>query len=454
MKSINNTLRNGISKLFFIVAIVVMGVFAQPSHKTMLAKVKSEFDKDLISHKLIGPGGVDREFRNGFWVDIFSQPFEIVQKSEYPQFPTRYQASLRYQKSGSEWIFEQFTVGSVSYLNVPPPEWNHIFPQLTQKPEIWLENAFNYVVGDLERISLAQDPIWYFQKPTQAAFYIQVTYAEKSSNTELTKSEYLYRITAKRENLSSPWIVKSGSQKTDAKRVIAKSKYSEAEIKAMKSLGQLAEEKSANQAMNALPKVPAAPLFQSEQQLFYYIHEKIRTAPDGPTAEAYLMTVVDASCFENGSTVFFKGHHAEWINYLVENLHVYQDSYCEYPGVKHQQEGNIEFLNKNFTSFVTMTAKPAGNTWKIVDFRFTAQNQAMVEQMKGDLSKCQPKPDLTVKEKVSYQVGDKVNVKFSNGTRACVIDKRDPNMETRYFVKIEGDASGRGYWVEDAHISK
>jgi hypothetical protein len=139
---------------------------------------------------------------------------------------------------------------------------------------------------------------------------------------------------------------------------------------------------------------------------------------------------------------------------LVANIEAYKASYCDYPGVKHQQYGYIEFLNRNFTSFISMTAKPSENTWKINDFRFSAQQQAVIDQMKNDDSKCQSKPDLAVKEKVKYQIGDKVTVQFSNGARPCIIDKTDPNMDTRYSVKIEGDTSGKAYWIDDTFISK
>jgi hypothetical protein len=434
--------------------LIMLQSFAQPSQSTMLAKVKSEFDIDLLSHKLIGPGGIDREYRDGFYVDVFTQPFEVVQKSDYPEYPTRYKASLRYLKSGSEWIFEQFTVGSSSYLNVPHPDASEMIKKLKETLSVWMGSDYDRAVGEIENIKFASDPDWYFKKPTEVAFYIHATYSEVSSYTEVSKSEHMYRITAIRTDLKSPWTIRSGSEKSDVRKLITKTKFTESEIKAMKSLSKLAEEQSAAAAMNGLPKVPNAPVFQSEQQLFYYIHEKLLTAPNGPTAEAYLMTVVDESCYENGSSVFFKPYHADWINYVVANLEAYKSSHCTYPGVKHQQYGYIEFLNRNFTSYISMTAKPNGNTWKITDFRYTAQAQNVIDQMKNDDSKCQSKPDLTVKEKVRYQIGDKVTVKFSNGNRQCIIDKIDPNMDNRYFVKIEGDTSGKGYWIEDTFITK
>jgi len=446
-------------QFFSLLAITILSAFtmetyAQPAQSTMLAKVKSEFDVDLISHKLIGPGGIDREYRDGFYVDIFTQPFEVVQKSDYPEYPTRYKASLRYLKSGSDWVFEQFTVGSSSYLNVPEPNQAEMLKLLKENLSVWMEGDYDRAVGEIENLKFAADPDWYFRKPTETAFYIHATFSIVSSYTELSKSERVYRITAKRNDLKSPWVITGGSEKSDARKLISTTKYTETEIKAMKSLGKLAEEQSAAATMNGLPKVPDAPIFQSEQQLFYYLHEQLRHAANGPTAEAYLMTVVDASCFEDGSTVFFKPYHADWINYVVANIEAYKASYCDYPGVKHQQYGYIEFLNRNFTSFISMTAKPSGNTWKITDFRFSAQPQAVIDQMKNDDSKCQSKPDLTVKEKVKYQIGDKVTVQFSNGARPCTIDKIDPNMDTRYSVKIEGDTSGRAYWIDDTFISK
>jgi hypothetical protein len=74
--------------------------------------------------------------------------------------------------------------------------------------------------------------------------------------------------------------------------------------------------------------------------------------------------------------------------------------------------------------------------------------------MKNNDSNCQQKPDLEVKAVERFNAGDKVNVQFSNGTRACKIDKIDPNDSNRYFVKIDGDTSGKGYWVDVSFITK
>jgi hypothetical protein len=429
-------------------------VLAQPSQTVMLSKVKNEFNVDLISHKLIGPGGVDREFENGVWMDYFTQPFEVVQKSEYPEFPVRYKASVRYIKSGNAWLFYKFTVGSSSYLNVPPPDKAEVIKLLKADVEKWIGGSWGYAVGELEGIQFPADPDWYNKTPNQVGFYITTVFTDKISNTQLEKAEHLYRITMKRENLKSPWTILWGSEQTDKKKSIAKTTHSPEEIKQMKTMKQVVEESAALNFIDGLPTVENAPIFQSDKQLFYYIHDKLLQAPNGPTAEAYLMKIVDASCYEDGSNLFFKPYHADWINNLVANIDKYKKAFCPYPGVKAEQYGQIEFLNRSFTNYVTMTGKPVDGTWKIVDFRFSPPNDAMLKQMEGNNTNCQPKPDLTVKEIAKYKVGEKVTVQFSNGARACTINKTDPNFDTRYFVKIEGDSSGKGYWVDASFIGK
>lgn len=444
--------------LILIVAITLLQstlIFAQPSKETMAAKVKNEFNVDLISHKLIGPGGIDREFKDGYWADYFTQPFEVVQKSEYPQFPVRYKASVRYIKSGNTWVFYQFTVGSSSFLNVPPPDKNETIKLLKAYVEKWIGSDWGYAVGAIESIQFPADPEWYNQTPNKVSFYITTVYTSKSSssNKELEKAERKYNIAMKREDLKSPWEIVWGSNANNIKKIISITTHSPEEINQMKTMKQVMEESAAQNAMDALPTVADAPAFQSDKQLFYHIHDKILTSTP-QEIEAHLMKVVDQSCYEQGSTLFFKPYHADWINSLVANADKYKKAFCPYPGVKAEQYGQVEFLNRTFTNYVTMTGKPVDGTWKIVDFRFSPPNDAMLKQMEGNDTKCQPKPDLTVKEVIYYKIGEKVTVQFSNGARVCTIDKTDPNFDTRYFVKIDGDSSGKGYWMDASFISK
>jgi hypothetical protein len=128
--------------------------------------------------------------------------------------------------------------------------------------------------------------------------------------------------------------------------------------------------------------------------------------------------------------------------------------FCEYPGVKAHQTGQIEFLDREFRSYATITAVQRGNTWKLLDYKFFPADEESLERMKLNNTNCQQKPDLGVTIQESFKVGDAVKVAFSNGTRDCTIDKLDPDNSNRYFVKIVGDNSGKGYWVDGSFITK
>ena len=87
--------------------------------------------------------------------------------------------------------------------------------------------------------------------------------------------------------------------------------------------------------------------------------------------------------------------------------------------------------------------------WKIQEISYYAPKPAEQERMKNMTANCGEKPDLTVRKVVSYNIGDKVNAKFSNGTFPAYITKKDPNRKNRYFIKLDGDNSGKGYWMEE-----
>jgi len=425
---------------------------ATPLRDEMLQRVKKQYEH--ISAKLLGDGGIDREYRDGFYVDIFSQPFEIVQKSDYPEHPAYYTASLKYIKSGNSWVFEQFTVGSVNYPTIPPPDKMELIKVLNANIAGWLQPNISRAVGELSPITYPADPEWNYRNPVSLDFQVLVTFSEKVSYTELEKAEHKYKVSVTRPSVNEPWVVNSGFEIANAKKVISKSKYTSQELDNMKTMQQVVQESAAQNTMNALPKVEKAPVFQSDKQLFYYIHEKILNSPNGPTSEAYLMTVVDESCYENNSTVFFKSFHADWINNVARNVEAYQAAFCPTPTTKAYQTSRIEFFDRELRSFVELSAIQRGNTWKLTTIRFAPANKTDWVRLKAIETNCQGKPELAVQKVESFAVGDKVSVQFSNGTFPCTITKLDTDNENRYFVKLDNDNSGKGYWIDANFISK
>ncbi len=439
------------SALLFISALASILSFAQPSRTEMLERVKNEYEH--VSAELVGPGGVDSENKDGRWVDYFTQPFRVKQKTEYPNVYYSYKASLRYRLTGDKWMFHQFTVGGGHFEGLPEPDRNEIIKMIHQDLSKILNQDYNKIVGEVSEFTFPEDPEWYWRKVTYVEFKVKATYSTKYSYTELEKAEHTIRIAMLRDAINSPWNKIDGIVLHEKDKKLGRTKYTEDELKKMPTLAKLADEKLGHDEFNKLPKVPDAPIFASDKQLFYYLHEKFLT--ESPQAmEAYIFKVLDKSCFEPNSDILVHARVADWINHLVANAAAYKAAYCPTPAVKHYQTGQIEFFDREMRNFVTYTAKQSGNTWKMIDFRFVPANASDFDRLKTNYSNCQAQPDLEVKEVVSYQVGDKVNVQFSNGTFPCTIDKLDPDNSNRYFVKIDTDKSGRGYWMDDTFISK
>jgi len=438
------SLKNFLMLIFILFSTIIS---AQPSKAEMKKKIDAEYENIRI--ELLGDGGIDQEWENGILVENFYQPFRIAQKTEYKGVNLLYKASLKYQKSGSKWFFKQFTVGSKTFEGLDTPDKNETIALLKANYEKWLQPVYNDIVGDLSEITFPEDPEWYWHEVTYISFKVKITYSTIVSYTEVEKSENVFKISLKRPDIKGKWGDVFGYIEPDRKKSLGKTKYTEAEIKKMETLDEL----DAKAIMNALPKVEDAPDFASDEQLFYYIHNKILTSPN-ETIESHILKVIDKSCYEAGSEVYFQAYHANWINHLVENANAYKSMFCEYPGVKAHQTGQIEFLDREFRSYATITAIQRGNTWKLLDYKFYPADAQNLERMKSNSTNCQQKPNLEVKVQERFNVGDVVNVAFSNGTRECKIDKLDPDYSNRYFVKIVGDNSGKGYWVDVTFITK
>ena len=166
-------------------------------------------------------------------------------------------------------------------------------------------------------------------------------------------------------------------------------------------------------------------------------------------AKANLYKVLAKSSFQSGSIL--KNYVQEWVDKLIDNLKSYQYTFCQYPKVKDEQAGMIYFYNKDNTRFVRMTAKEEAGTWKIKVIDYTPASQAEINRLHKLVGNCADKPDLEVKEKVSYNIGDIVNIKYSNGTFAAEIKKKDTSFDNRYYITfVEG---GKSQWMNDDNFS-
>ncbi|OYT10657.1 MAG: hypothetical protein B6I18_07925 [Bacteroidetes bacterium 4572_112] len=136
---------------------------------------------------------------------------------------------------------------------------------------------------------------------------------------------------------------------------------------------------------------------------------------------------------------------------ITDNATIYQKTHCQYPKVKEEQYGMIAFYDKERGRGVGFVGVEEDNTWKLRTIRYYPAKEDDVKRMENSAGSCGDKPALAVEKVIKYEIGDIVDIKFSNGMFAAKVEKKDNNFDNRYYVKlIDG---GRGYWKTSDEMS-
>ena len=437
--------------LLLMLNVIVILAYAQPSEATMMAKVRS-YEKNVISVVWDGNPISERVADDGVLNNYYRRSYITKRKTKYKGITKVYSGGIQYKMVGGKYIFDQFLVGSVHYEGVPEPNREEILKLLKSDMVKYLkQNSIYSIVGEVSEITFPEDPEWYWRKLTNVEFYTKVTYTAKVSYTELEKAVRYYRITLFSDEYKGKWKDFLSSREINKKEVISKTKYTAEEIEAMPTYGSEIQTRNANSYLDALPKVAAIPKFETDQQLFYYVHDIILSKPV-KEVEAYLYKLQSKSCYFKNSDVLRNPRAEKWVNNIRDHIDVFKKMYCQYPLVKHYQPGSITFLDKKNKRELQYQANKEDGTWKLSNIYYYPAPKSEANTMVNLNSNCQGKPDLTVRKIRQYKKGDKVNAKFRNGTFPYVIDKRDGTND-RYYIRAEGDPNGRGYWMNEKDLS-
>jgi hypothetical protein len=416
-----------------------------PSDAILRAKIKANY-KGATAIQLEGNGGTEKVYEDGVWKIYYKRSFHTSFKNpDYPGITAIVYGAIRYIKVGNRFVFNKFFSRGTEMKGAPKPNIETVRKLLNNDIYKFVgHNNYNDITSEISEINFVPNTKFKWSDLDHVEFNIKVIYTKKNSNNELEKAIHFYEIHLYSEGYKKPWNKFQAFEKSDFKKVISKQKLSESELKALKSLAEIDENNKAQAALKDLPKVDDAPKFQTDKQLFYYIQDKLMvSAPK--EARAHLYQVLSKRVFERD--LIFKEREKEWIDRLINNLNAYQATYCQYPKVKEEQEGSVTFYDKEHYHSTRMRAYEENGTWKIGLIYFIPPTQEEINKLASMAGNCAEKPNLEVKERIAYKIGDIVDVKFSNGTFAGEIEQKDSNFDNRYYVKLLN--GGHGYWVND-----
>jgi hypothetical protein len=440
--------------LLAIACLFIVVCYAQPSETAIINKIKSgDTSGKIINLELLGSGISEKIYEDGAWRNYYRRSYKTKSKTDYPGIYIIYSGGIQYELVGGSYKYDNMLVGEWYYEGVPDPDKDEVMDLLKADLIKYLgRNTYNNIVGDLSEITFVDDVKFHWHELTSVSFLTKVIYSEKISYTEVRKAEHIIEVRLYADEFKGPWngFIATKKEEGSAKNSGEIIKYTSEEMAQMKTLADIDAENSAAAFTSSLPEVEDIPVFESDQQLFYYVHEIIMTKPTDEV-KSYLFKMMEKSCFEDNSTVLLKTKSQKWYDNIAENHQAYIDAHCMYPSVKAHQSGMITFYDRENRRMLRIVGVEQEGTFKLREIDFYPASTTDLERMKNNDNNCKNKPDLDVRKIVSYEIGDKVIGKFSNGEFPGFVDKKDPYNPNRYFVRLD---NGKSYWMEEENLSQ
>ncbi len=311
-----------------------------------------------------------------------------------------------YQLYGSNYKYWKFRVASNEYLGIDNPTEEEILAILNQDLGKFLGFWYNRIVGDVREIRLADEPTWFWHKPTSVSFLMTTAYDAKTSDLDVASVEQDYEVRFYRDDYQGPWLNFISTNREQ--RVLSTQRYSADEVRAMPTLASVNNEQQAQAALASLPQVEV-PAFERGIDLIIHTHNLLRTVT-AEEFEAYLMQVLAPHYFIEGSTVQLNQRGADVINQNVERAFkkrgTYAQQYCREAGVdKGRSSEKRLYIRGAINNVITMIAVDlyggkyvegvkTGQQWKISDLYVgTRQDQDALDFIASfsDRSKLCPK---------------------------------------------------------------
>ena len=424
-------------KILIILTLTLMSIDMNaqvPSDARVKQQIRKRFPEGTIH---LGGSSTSKKREGLIWHYYYWRHFSLTKKDPASGLTGKINSALVYEKINGKYVFDNYATITTEVVGKKPLNKIEVIKYLKTNLSDFLGYDYNYIVGNMPVISIPEGTKFNWSSPDQVTFNVKAVYTKKISNSQVEKAEHTYETMLFKDANTGKWNRILASEIEGQKKIISKGNFSSN----MKTLQELDEAQESATAISSLPSVDNPPVFKSDKQLFYYIHDRLMASPP-QEAKAHLYKVLSKESFQNGSTL--KPYTQMWFDKLINNLKSYQYTFCQYPQVKDEQTGAIYFYNKDKSKFVRMTASQENGTWKLDVIDYYPPSQDLVNRLWKTKGNCTQKPDLSIKAKVHFNIGDKVDVETQYGLETGEIVKKDTNFDNRFFVKLQ---NGKSIWV-------
>jgi hypothetical protein len=322
------------------------------------------------------PGVVKKELRPGtikkVWSDANSQYYwdracvvwRNANIAEYPNAMLEVGGFARYSYVTN--TYQDFLTTYNTYTGIPAPSNEEIMVMLRSNLRGMLgDYKFENIVGELHYLRFPENngPTW--ESPTHLTVPVEVEYERKEGPTWTVVYADRLRAHFYRDAINAPWKEQMVNEELESTRG-ARKDYAEWELKKMPTLGSIASERSAQATAAALPTV-VVPAFATVREAMQYTVDILRTG-DEQRIRAYLMKVLSAGWFVEGSTTQLTTQAQGWLESIIQVCCKSQmnwgEQYCARPAEKEYYNNQFSLWNKVKDKASRFVWEMGGTTWK------------------------------------------------------------------------------------------
>lgn len=432
-------------KLLLVITIFLSSysVFAQPSDATVKAKALSNGSTFV---EFVGDGRIERSLTETWYTRVV-----VTKKATEVAGVNRISGiEYTYNKYGSSWKFSKTNGWYIEYEGLPNPTEAEAVAFVKADLKTFLTGAYRDVVGEVESITLAEDPKWQWELMTTVRFNMAAIFKRKVNSTTLSKVKQEFKVTFSSDEVKGPWksfrSMNSGSRET-----ISSETFTAEELRAMPTLSDGLYFSDVQASFDKLPKVDI-PDFKSVKEVIFHTHKMLRELSKDEM-NYYLVKTITPRHFHEGSDIALNDQGRSLIEDALEQAYrkntSYAKQFCEFPLIKHEQDNMMQLWNKEKSRNCRISVHKIGDAYKINALSFYVLSKMEDYTRIEAANKCgEPYVEKVVK---TFGIGDAIKTKDRGAWKEGKISKKDNVFDDRYYVTFNG---GGGAWVNADQMEK